>query len=77
MTGQTHSNVIQSVGLFIQVLLLVTAQTHAWCSGADHYWPLDEIGYGRVHDLTCRPYHERWHGNIQGNKQDTGYLRHP
>lgn len=42
--------------------------THAWCSEADHYWPLDEIGHGRVYDLTCRPYRERWHGTVKGNE---------
>ncbi|XP_078354459.1 uncharacterized protein LOC144639072 isoform X1 [Oculina patagonica] len=54
----------------LQVLLLATA-THAWRSGADHYWPLNEIAYGRVYDISYRPYHERWHGNIKGNAEIT------
>lgn len=51
--------------LFVQVLFLLTV-THAWNFGADHYWPLNEITYGRVYDLAY-PSQKRWIGNIKGN----------
>lgn len=56
--------------IILQVLLLVTF-THARNSEADHYWPLDEISYGRVYDFAVHPSYQRWIGNIRGNAEIT------
>ena len=55
--------------LFIafEQLLFLMASTHALYSGADHYWPLNEIGYTRAYDYR-QPYNGRWHGTVKGNK---------
>ena len=64
--GKIHHKLKQA-HLFIQVLFLVTS-SHGLYSGADHYWPLNEIGYSHVYDHR-QPKEEKWHGIVKGNKR--------